>query len=105
MGFKDPPRLYLDFAIRDLTEQDSPRTHVNAVSNAKRSLHFQVDILADALGFKHTGQKDSFPNRLGFCEMWSGSPAYSYKLNRLRNTQEHEYYLPTRGEAEDFVDG
>jgi hypothetical protein len=98
-------RLYLDFAIRDLAEQDSIRTHVNAVSNAKRSLHFQVKTLSDALGFKQTGQKDSFPNRLGFCEKCGLlAPRILAKLNRLRNTQEHECYLPTRDEAEDFVD-
>ncbi|MGE8069255.1 hypothetical protein [Pseudomonas sp. NPDC089569] len=46
------PQQYLDFAKRDINEMDGLRSLANAVSNAKRSLHLQSELLSDALGIK-----------------------------------------------------
>ena len=99
------PRDYLDFANQDLDSQDSARSRANATSNAKRALHFQVDLLAEAFGFQKTNAKKNFPNKLEFCGRCGiVAPRILKKLNALRNTLEHEYYIPNRAEAEDFVD-
>jgi hypothetical protein len=101
------PRTYLTFAQEDLSEINSQRTRVNALSNAKRALHFQVDLLSEFLGIEHArlGKRLSFPQKLEFCvNCGVVGPRILSKLNRLRNAVEHEYYLPTKEEAEDFVD-
>ncbi len=100
-------RTYVDFADADLLDPDSKRTRVNAMSNAKRALHFQVDLLADALGFKQSPfkRKNSFPEKLDFCgKCGVVAPRILGKLNKLRNSLEHEYYMPARSESEDFLD-
>ncbi|RDX38129.1 hypothetical protein DZA51_01695, partial [Vibrio campbellii] len=103
------PRVYLDFAIEDF---ESPNGHkqsralVNALSNAKRALHLQVETIAKSLGFVQ--QKRGFPNfhdYLGFCERCGVvTPRILKKLNTVRNAVEHEYYIPTESETEDFID-
>jgi len=101
------PATYLAFSQDDLNDPDSQRTRVNALSNAKRALHFQVDLISEALGIEHTNLKNkgSFPVKLKFCvDCGVVGPRILTKLNRLRNAVEHDYYLPTKDEAEDFVD-
>jgi hypothetical protein len=48
--------------------------------------------------------RSSFPQRLGFCRRCGvGSPRIIEKVNWLRNAVEHEYRVPSREKAEDFV--
>ncbi len=103
------PWVYLDFAIEDFessSEEKQSRTLVNALSNAKRALHLQVETIAKSLGFVQ--QKRGFPNfhaYLGFCEKCGVvTPRILKKLNTVRNAVEHEYYIPTESETEDFID-
>ena len=101
------PQLYLDFATSDLSDPDSTRNRVNALSNAKRALHFRIDLLADALGFDDSPfkKKNNFPEKLEFCgKCGVVAPRILGKVNRVRNALEHEYYLPARDETENFVD-
>jgi hypothetical protein len=101
------PKRYLEFASDDLAAEDSDRNRVNAISNAKRALHYRVELLADALGFRETRLKRDFPNQLGFCEKCGiiVAPEILKRLNKRRNALEHDYYVPKRrDEAEDFVD-
>ncbi len=100
------PRTYLQFAIDDLAMADAERTRVNALSNAKRALDFQVETISNALGFnKSNDPRSPFPRRLEFCAHCGVvSPRILNRLNRLRNAIEHEYYLPDRSVADDFVD-
>lgn len=99
------PTQYLKFAKADLSEQIESRSLVNAVSNAKRALHLRVDIITDALGFKCAKLKNNFPTKMSFCEDCgvSGRRIIT-KINRFRNVVEHDYYVPTQEECEDFVD-
>ena len=101
------PRTYLGYAQADLNDPSSVRTCVNSLSNAKRSLHFQVDILSEAFGIAHSkpGKRLTFPQKLEFCIKCGviGSRILE-KINRLRNAVEHDYYLPTPDESQDFVD-
>ena len=99
------PKTYLDFAYADLEERDSERSRVNSVSNAKRALHYQVDLISDAYGYQNLKGNNSFPEKLDFCVRCGiVGPKILRKLNRLRNAVEHDYYIPNRDEAEDYVD-
>lgn len=100
------PKTYLQFAIADLEEPATERSWVNSLSNAKRALHFQIEIISRALGFELAhGNRAPFPERLEFCTNCGVvGPRILRKLNRLRNAIEHDYYIPAKDEAEDFVD-
>lgn len=101
------PELYLDFAKRDLQEGNCLRKLVNSVSNAKRSLHLQSELLSDALGIKLIAPKGKipFPKRIGFlrdCGVVGGG--ILNKLNSTRNAVEHDYIVPDETIAQDFID-
>ena len=102
------PKTYLEFANTDVKSTDEPRCFVNALSNAKRALHFQIEILTDAFGISYTVKNTkyiSFPERLKFCSKCGiVSPRILAKLNKVRNEVEHDYYLPSRDEVEDYID-
>jgi hypothetical protein len=96
------PRDYLQFAIDDLGSS-SDRERINSVSNAKKALHLQLATISDALGYKD--KKDKFPTKLEFCNACGvvGSRILR-RLNRLRNDVEHDYVIPTKEQAEDYID-
>lgn len=110
------PNTYLQYAIADLHSDPqksssdlhsdpTKRSIVNAVSNAKRALHMQVDLLSEALGIEHMKRPKNFPLKIEFCgKCGIVGKRILKKLNKLRNTVEHNYYVPEREEAEDYVD-
>jgi hypothetical protein len=101
------PQMYFEFAVADLQNEKSQRSCVNALSNAKRALHLQVDIIAQAFGIETAipGKRLSFTQKLEFCTRCGVvGPHILQKLNRVRNAMEHEYYIPSREEVEDLVD-
>lgn len=101
------PRLYLDFAIEDLESDKTGRAFVNSLSNAKRALHLQIETLSNAFGFRVAVSKKNpnFYDYLGFCEKCGVvTPRILRRLNSIRNSVEHDYYIPTEREVEDFVD-
>ncbi|MCK9293719.1 MAG: hypothetical protein M0P70_01435 [Desulfobulbaceae bacterium] len=98
---------YLGFAKEDLKEEKEDRTLVNALSNAKRALHLQIDILTKTFGIMYINPKRrfDFPQKLDFCvKCGIVGPQILRKINRLRNAVEHEYYVPDINEVEDFID-
>jgi hypothetical protein len=100
------PEMYLDFAKSDL-RRPYRRNRVNAVTNAKRGLHLQVDALSSALGIAALPKKDrrSFPQRLAFLSRCGiVTPTILERLNRLRNEVEHDYIIPDYQDARDFLD-
>jgi hypothetical protein len=101
------PYMYLAFAEEDLAQTDAPRTRVNALANAKRALHLQIEALTDALGFARWSEKTlgGFPRRTHFLEECGLiTPRIIAKINRLRNEVEHEYVVPERDLVEDYVE-
>lgn len=103
------PRRYLEFAIEDITvgsPEKTSRILVNSLSNAKRALHLQVETIAKAFGF--SSSRKGFPNfhdYLDFCQKCGiVTPRILKKLNTVRNAVEHEYYIPSESETEDFID-
>jgi hypothetical protein len=99
------PRAYLLFAVADLQASNDERSRVNALSNAKRALHFQVELIAKAYGFTKMHKRTSFYEKLEFCRKCGiVGPRILGKINKLRNAVEHAYHLPAQTEVEDFVD-
>lgn len=101
------PRYYLNYARKDLSESNTSRNRVNALSNAKRALHFQIDIITRALGIQKLYNKSiiNFPQKLSFCkDCGVTSPSILQKLNKVRNKLEHEYSIPTKTQVSDYLD-
>lgn len=98
---------YLQFAEDDLNDGQSDRHLINAVSNAKRALHMEVETLSNAYGVNAAVKKfGSFPQRLAFLSKagFFAKPRLLAKLNKLRNIVEHEYHIPKLEDTENFVD-
>lgn len=104
---KPTPRMYYDFSVADIENGFDDRSRVNALSNAKRALHFQVELISSAFGIEKLPYKErhNFPNKLEFCRKCgvTGERVLN-KLNKIRNLVEHEYRIPTKDELEDFID-
>jgi hypothetical protein len=100
------PGVFFDFALKDMLDSPSERAHVNAISNAKRALHLQVENLCFGFGAAGLDKKlKNFPSRLEFLErIGIARPRILKKINSLRNIVEHEYKIPNAEEAHDFVD-
>lgn len=102
------PEKYLEFAKEDFTnfiEEKKPRYLVNAVSNAKRALHYQVEALAIALGWEHIKSRNDFPSKMSFLDSCGVlSPTIIGRINRFRNSVEHDYYIPTENEALEYLE-
>ena len=101
------PRMYYDFSVADIENGFDDRSRVNGLSNAKRALHFQVELISSAFGIEKLPYKErrNFSNKLQFCRKCgvTGERVLN-KLNRIRNLVEHEYHIPTKDELEDFID-
>jgi hypothetical protein len=102
------PSTYLRFSKEDIAEEKSNRNLINAVGNAKRAFHLRVEMLCDAFGWQATHATNriyGFPERLSYlskCGLLS--PNILKKLNRKRNIIEHDYYIPSCDEVEDYID-
>lgn len=98
------PRQYLEYAQEDLRQTESARTLINALGHTKRAIHMQADIILTALQRKHL-LDTSFPKKIeAFSQCGIVAPNVLRRLNRLRNTVEHEYSVPSRSEVEDAAD-
>lgn len=102
------PREYLNFASEDYKDnKDSIRSRINALSNAKRALHRQIDLVTKIFGISKLTTKRyfDFPHKLEFCSKCGiVGPQILLKLNKQRNSVEHDYYFPSPSEVEDFID-
>jgi len=97
------PFEYLEFARKDLETGEDTRNTINAVGNAKRALHLQVETICNGYGYK--AKNKDFPPKLTFLrDIGIVAPKVLEKLNKIRNRIEHDYYCPTVDEANDFID-
>ena len=99
------PEMYLRFAHADL-RRSFRRNRVNALSNAKRALHLQLELLANAIGINSLPRKkrSGFPNLIEFVSKCGlVTPTIIKKVNTVRNTMEHDYYIPTEDEVLDLI--
>ncbi len=101
------PRTYIRFSEEDIVHGSDARSNINAISNAKKALHLQVELLSKAFGNEKLTKKAShgFHNKLEFCQNCGlTAPNIIRKINRVRNLTEHEYYVPNKPEVDDFID-
>ncbi len=98
------PVDYLYFAKADLLSNDL-RGAINALCNAKRSLHLLIDAFLEIIGIKKIYEKDNFPNKLKVIEDLEAFPVRLIKnLNAKRNIIEHEFDRIEIAEAQEFVE-
>ncbi|WP_157184643.1 hypothetical protein [Nocardia niigatensis] len=95
---------YLRFAKSDL-EMGTTHGLINAMGNAKRSLHLMIDTVLQSYGLLAQGKRRSFPDKLRLMDD-VGLIALNVfrKLNVERNVMEHEYMVPDLDRVQDFVD-
>jgi len=95
---------YLAYATSDLDDPGS-RGAINALGNAKRSLHLMIDTLLQNYGLLVQNAGLRFPDKLGLLDdVGLISLNVFRKLNVERNLAEHEYTVPSRDQVVDFVD-
>ncbi|MBU9268641.1 hypothetical protein [Burkholderia gladioli] len=96
---------YLKFAENDLSDGESERHLINALTNAKRALHLRMEDVCLGFGFASYGGMRSFPRMVEFiARVGVTAPRILNRLNQLRNQVEHEYLVPSRSEVETFID-
>lgn len=99
------PFAYLQFAREDIEDGHEARNHINAIGNAKRALHLQVETIANGYGFKQLKKRNNFPTKLSFLtDLGITTPEIINRLNALRNEIEHDYVVPSVEKTKDFVD-
>ena len=98
---------YLGFSRTDL-RQRGLRSRVNALGNAKRAMHCQVDSVLYSAGFWSQVQSRGwdFPSKTDLlAELKIVAPGVLGRLNTLRNRVEHAYSAPADPQAvEDYID-
>jgi hypothetical protein len=96
---------FLTFADADLGTQSDSRALVNALSNAKRALHCQVDSIFFALGLYRATRSQRFPQKLELLSRLGVVTRRALdRLNESRNVMEHEYVTPAENEVRLFCD-
>jgi len=95
---------FLGFAKEDV-KGDNDKDIINALSNAKRAIENRMDILLYAFGYPNLEEQWGFPKKVEMLnDLGIIAPRILRKINTLRNLLEHQYKLPTKGEAEDAID-
>jgi hypothetical protein len=84
-------------------ESKGNAARLNALSNAKRAIHAQIDEVLIALGYKVKGISFDMRARV-FAELGFVAPRLLKRVNRVRNLLEHEYKLSTLEEVEEAID-
>lgn len=104
--FAVSPEEYLSYAEKDLAIGDKQHL-IGALSNAKRSLDCQVELLLMGLRLHTKAKRErmSVPSKLTLInQIGIVAPRILNKLNRMRNLIEHEFSAPSTEAVEDFVD-
>jgi len=104
--FEITPIQFLDFAQRAI-EEETQAGYVNALSNVKRAIECQLDLLLCALGQHEKAQKKrwSFPRKIEFIKsVGLVAPEILRKVNKARIHLEHEYKYPRPEEVKDAFD-
>jgi len=104
--FEITPIRFLKFAEKE-TQERTQEGYLNALSNIKRAIDCQLDLLLYVLGqYKEAKNKDwSFPRKIEFMRaIGLVAPEILTKINRKRNELEHEYKYPESEEVKDALD-
>lgn len=88
------PMNYLNFAKQDYDDGGN-RGYINCLSNVKRSLHLQVDMLLRRFGLRSLSTNMNFPTKLELLKDLSLAPTRMVRgINQDRNLMEHQYIVP-----------
>ena len=95
---------YFEFAKSDLKSGDKSGL-VNALSNAKRCFHYQIDRLLYRYALRKAFSKLDFPQKLEvLSELYIIPGTLLRVFNRERNAMEHNYTAPSREIVEGSID-
>jgi len=100
------PSDFLRFAESDL-ETNLEHSIVNTLSNTKRALECQCDLLLLVFGFFNESRKNNwnFPTKIDLIlELGIVAPRILRRINKTRNLLEHEYRKPDKSKVEDALD-
>jgi len=100
------PQDFISFAEVDLAS-DYEHNVINALSNSKRALDCQLDIILLSFGYYKESQRNrwSFPKKTDLMnELGLVAPRVLKKINKQRNLLEHQFVKPNRESVEDFID-
>lgn len=100
------PKNFLRFAENALS-QNSESGLINALSNTKRALDCQVELIIYEHGFgkKLNKERWGFPKKIKFLqENGILAPRILEKINKTRNLLEHEFKKPDIEHVEDALD-
>lgn len=106
LEFDVTPHDYLEFMEEDL-KGGGRRNLINALSNAKRALDCQIESLLYGYCLKtYTDKKNmGIPNKIELLnKIGIIAPRILRKINKVRNTMEHDFYCPNIDEVQDFAD-
>ena len=100
--FEIPPKTFLEFAKADI-KNEGIRGQINALSNVKRSIECQMDIILYSL--KIPFENKNFPQKLEILEnIGISSPGILQRINRIRVDLEHFYKSPKPANVIDAID-
>jgi uncharacterized protein with HEPN domain len=98
------PETYLQFAKSDLLDKGG-RSSINAIGNAKRSVHLLIDSFFELLGLKKIYNRARFPEKLDVIQQLEAFPIRLISnLNKTRNEVEHDYNKVSIKKVKDFVE-
>lgn len=100
------PQDFIHYAQVDLAS-DNNHNIINALSNSKRAIDCQLDILLLSFGYYNKSQRDnwSFPKKIDLIiELGLIAPRVLKKINKKRNSLEHQFVKPEKESVEDFLD-
>jgi hypothetical protein len=106
IAFDIMPVDFLKYAEADILSKDKGSL-VNALSNTKRALDCQIEIIICDHGLKKKLKKKrwNLPKKINFLrEKYIVAPRVLEKINKTRNMLEHEFKKPSIDKVEDALD-
>lgn len=101
------PVDFLRLAESDISAATDELGLINALSNVKRSIDCQVELIICEHGLKTKSEKErwNFPKKIDFLRKTHIiAPRVLEKINKTRNKLEHEFKKPNRENVEDGLD-
>lgn len=101
------PEDFLKFAETALSQQNQAGSLVNALSNIKRAIDCQIELIISDHGLAKKAKKENwnFPKKIDFLKNKNViAPRVLEKINKTRNLLEHEFKKPNTDTVEDAFD-
>lgn len=100
--FEINPQEFLEYANQDI-ELSNNHGYINAISNVKRSIECQSDIIHFSFGIPYN--KLDFPTKIKNLNKMGISPSVILRnINKIRVNLEHFYKIPDRNRVEEAIE-